>query len=209
MRSQKKMKLKRLRLHQRFIIIMPHVESKDDVLLTSLLQFYADPGHLRTLTDALNSKAISLRVLDWFTTNYSKRTNTCYVVRHYDEVKSFNVYLEYKSMLKGYSKRLFDPFSRRTRIDFVDADGRPVQTTIGQLHFFRWAITFGVLEFAIAHANEIETDMLNNMRQQATQQAQMGHPPGSSSRRPKRRELSKAAIKSLTNTKIILTLRFE
>ena len=180
------------------LTVMHHVESKDDVLLASLLHFYEDPQHLRTLTDALNNKVISLRILDWFTTNYSKRTNTCYVVRRGDELKSFNVYLEYKSMLKGYSKRLFDPFSRRTRIDFTDADGRVVQTTIGQLHFFRWAITFGVLDFAIEHADEIERDMMKHMR-----------PRVDTSQRPKRRELSKAAIKTLTNTKIILTLRFE
>lgn len=179
---------------------MHRVESKDDVLLASLLQFYEDPGNRRTLTDALNNKAISLRVLDWFTTNYSKRTNTCYVVRRGDEIKSFNVYLEYKSMLKGYSKRLFDPFSRRTRINFTDADGRAVQTTIGQLHFFRWAITFGVLDYAILHAEEIEQDMMNNMRPR---------PDAPNDTRPRRRELSKAAIKTLTNTRIILTLRFE
>lgn len=180
---------------------MHRVESKDAVLLASLLQFYQEPEHMRTLTDALNNKAISLRVLDWFTTNYSKRTNTCYLVRRGDEVKSFNVYLEYKSMLKGYSKRLFDPFSRRTRIDFTDADGRDIQTTIGQLHFFRWAITFGVLDYAIQHDEEIEQDMMNNMRPRAD--------APDDTRRPKRRELSKAAIKTLTNTKIILTLRFE
>jgi hypothetical protein len=179
---------------------MHHVESKDAVLLASLLHFYEDPGHLRTLTDALNNKAISLRVLDWFTTNYSKRTNTCYVVRRGDEVKSFNVYLEYKSMLKGYSKRLFDPFSRRTRINFTDADGRAVLTTIGQLHFFRWAITFGVLEYAIQHAEDIERDMMHHLRPKTDAAA---------ATRPKRRELSKAAIKTLTNTQIILTLRFE
>lgn len=185
-------------MHRR---IMHRVESKDAVLLESLLHFYEDPGHLSTLTDALNNKAISLRVLDWFTTNYSKRTNTCYVVRRGDELRSFNVYLEYKSMLKGYSKRLFDPFSRRTRIDFTDADGRAVQTTIGQLHFFRWAITFGVLDYAIRHVDVIEKDMMQHMRPRPEEPAE--------SRRPKRRELSKAAINTLTNTKIILTLRFE
>ncbi len=179
---------------------MHSVESKDAVLLASLLQFYKDPGHLRTLTDALNNKAISLRVLDWFTTNYSKRTNTCYVVERGDELRSFNVYLEYKSMLKGYSKRLFDPFSRRTRIDFVDADNRTVQTTIGQLHFFRWAITYGVLDYAIQHADVIEQDMMQHVRPR---------PDAEETRRPKRRELSKAAINTHTHPKIILTQRFE
>lgn len=180
---------------------MHPVESKDAVLLASLLQFYSDADHLRTLTDALNNKAISLRVLDWFTTNYSKRTNTCYVVRRGDELRSFNVYLEYKSMLKGYSKRLFDPFSRRTRITFTDADGRLIETTIGQLHFFRWAITYGVLDYAIQHGDVIEQDMMHHMRPRPDEPQDI--------RRPKRRELSKAAINTLTNTKIILTLRFE
>ena len=52
---------------------------------------------------------ISLRVLDYFVTNYSK----------YNDVKikkknniNYNVYQDYKNKLKSYNKRFFDPFCR-------------------------------------------------------------------------------------------------
>lgn len=177
-------------------------QSKDDILLASLHTFYSTPKNLRALTDALNGKAISLRVIDWAVTNYAKRTNSCYIVSRQGQSQSFNIYLEYKSQLKSYSKRLFDPFSRRTRIDFKDADGGTVQTTIGQLNFFKWAISNAVLDYCIQHADVIERDMLHSIKHRTEED-------GGTAIKPKRRELSKAATKTLTNTKIVLTLCFE
>jgi hypothetical protein len=176
------------------------VQSKDDILLASLHTFYANPHHLRALTDALHGKIISLRVIDWAVTNYAKRTNSCYVITRQGQNQSFNIYLEYKSQLKSYSKRLFDPFSRRTRIDFTDADGETVHTTTGQLNFFKWAISNKVLDYCIEHAQIIEKDMLHSIKHRDEEETKM---------KPKRRELSKAATKTLTNTKIVLTLCFD
>jgi hypothetical protein len=177
-------------------------QSKDDILLASLHTFYANPKHLRALTDALNGKAISLRVIDWAVTNYAKRTNSCYLVTRQGQRQSFNMYLEYKSQLKSYSKRLFDPFSRRTRIDFKDADGGTVHTTIGQLNFFKWAISNKVLDYCIQNADTIEKDMLHSIKHRTADETD-------TDMKPKRRELSKAATKTLTNTKIVLTLCFD
>ena len=192
------------------------VESKDDVLLASLVKFYSTPAHIRQLTDAMRNDTISLRVLDWFVTNYSKRCNVTYPIVKDGETRSFNVFLEYKSQLKGFSKRLFDPFARRTRIAFDDADGRALDTTIGQLNFFRWAISNGVLTFSVAHAEDIERDMLHCIKHRqhqpkdtTTTTTNAGGPEEEDAAKPKRRELSRAAIKSLTQTKVILTLRFQ
>lgn len=178
------------------------MESKDDVLLASLRTFYEEPAHLRALTDAIRGHKISLRVLDWFVTNYSKRVNVVYPLEMPNgETKGFNVYCNYKSMLKGFSKLRFDPFSRRTRITILDADGNEIQTTVGQLNFFRWAIKSKVLDYSLEHAKEIEKDMLQCIKSRSSS-------GNTEMNKTKRRELSKAAIKTLTQTKVILTLKF-
>lgn len=182
---------------------MSDIQSKHDVLLDALTKFYAAPKHLRVLTDVLRTSGhISLRILDWLVTNYAKKHNIVYTVVDDDDAPaSFNMFLEYKSQLKAYSKRFFDPFCRRDRLEFVDAGGATFHTTVGQLNFFRWAILHGVVEYGERHAKAIEDDMLDSIRhRQATSPDDGG--------KPKRRELSKAAIKGCTKTHVTVTVRF-
>jgi hypothetical protein len=78
------------------------------------------------------------------------------------------VFHEYKAMLKSYSKAAFDPFCRRARI-FVDtergecvfgpAGGSVIETTNGQLNFFRWAISRGILVYAASILPHIDADL--------------------------------------------------
>jgi hypothetical protein len=141
-------------------VAMP-IQSKQDVLTRTLFRFYENPTTLRVLTDSLrtstgsNAVKVSLRTLDWFVTNYAKRHRV--VIPHND--RKVHVYLEYKGCLKAFSKKLFDPFQRRDRLVIQDADGEPLNTTIGQLNFFRWAIETGVLQYTASHIREIEADM--------------------------------------------------
>lgn len=177
------------------------IESKREVLLDSLRKFYDNPQHLRVLTDVLrhhetqSQKTISLRILDWLVTNYAKKNNIVYVVKGL-ETKTFNMFLEYKSQLKAYSKRFFDPFCRRERLDFLDADGRTFETTVGQLNFFRWAVLNGVVEYGTRHSQVIEEDMFQSIRHRKK------------GNKTKRRELSKAAIRGCTRTHVHVTVRF-
>lgn len=173
------------------------VESRDEVLLRSLRKFYADPAALRLLTDVLRNKTkTSLRMLDWLVTNYSKKHNVVYT----HAAKTVNVFLEYKGNLKAFSKRCFDPFQRRGRIEILDADRLPMQSTTGQLNFFKFAISHGIIAYAQQHAAAIEADMLAAIRHRS--QKTPGAP------KAKRKELSKAAIKTATATNIKVTVRF-
>ena len=137
------------------------IESKQQVLTTTLLRFYEDAGHLDTLTHVLRNSAssgkkVSLRTLDWFVTSYAKRKNT---VLTDDAGKKVYVFLEYKGCLKAFSKKMFDPFQRRDRLVIRDANGDDLHTTIGQLNFFKWAIETGVLTFTMSNIHVIEDDM--------------------------------------------------
>ena len=64
-----------------------------------------------------------------------------------------NVYNSYKSQLKAYSKKRFDPFCRRERIKFINHNNDEIITTAGQLNFFRWVIENNILDYISEYIN--------------------------------------------------------
>jgi hypothetical protein len=135
---------------------------KQELIIQNLLLFYGNRSDLKEIFEVLegNSK-MSLRLIDWFVTNYAKQYNTCYIVKN----QKFFVYNEYKNQLKAYSKKLFDPFCRRERILFQVADIPAFETTVGKLNFFRWAINNNVLDYIKSNLNEIEKEMNETARE--------------------------------------------
>jgi hypothetical protein len=102
---------------------------------------------------------ISLRIIDWFATNYAKKYYTVYEIPNTG--RRFKVYVDYKLKLKAYSKKRFDPFCRWDRITVPYKDGKYIQTTIGQLNFFKWALENNVIRFIEENYSNIEKDMNN------------------------------------------------
>jgi hypothetical protein len=96
---------------------------------------------------------LSLRIIDWFVTKYSRK---CFI-RYPLHGQEFLVYLSYKGQLKAYSKQYFDPNCRRERIMFKIPGHEPFMTTIGKLNFFRWALETNILDYIEAHQEEIRT----------------------------------------------------
>ena len=161
------------------------------------------PDHLKVLSEVLNNDAgISLRILDWLVTNYAKKRNIVYYVKGPDgHPADFNMFLQYKAQLSAFSKRFFDPFCRRERISWTDVQGRPFDSTLGQLNFFRWAISHGVVQYCARHAADIEADMMSSIKHRYDARR-----PGDA--RPRRKELCKAALKTCTKTVLHVTVRF-
>tara|TARA_X000000950_G_C13846392_1_gene632552 strand:- start:999 stop:1493 length:495 start_codon:yes stop_codon:yes gene_type:complete len=161
-----------------------------NTLLLESLDNYYNESNLNTLTEILNSQSVSLRVIDWFVTNYSKKHN----IEYNNNNNIVNVYISYKSQLKSYSKKFFDPFCRRNRINYKQS----LSTTIGQLNFFKWALTNGIIDYVTNNYQTIEYDMNNSIIKKNNT---------NSTGRKKRKELSKSSYKTLTkrNNRIILT----
>jgi hypothetical protein len=135
------------------------------LLMVSLSRFYAQPANIsRALPYLTGSSSISLRLIDWFVTNYAKTHNVVLARAEHagggGGVGHINVYLSYRAQLKAYSKQQFDPFRRRDRISFFYQPEQSFETTIGQLNFFRWMLQNQVIEYVTEHAAEIEKDML-------------------------------------------------
>lgn len=136
--------------------------SSSELLLLSLSKYYSRNNKIKILTDIIDNKSnLSLRLIDWYVTNYCKQHNTVYILDRKNNKEYFNVYMNYRAQLKAFKKVLFDPFRRRDRITFCyDNNTKSISTTIGQLNFFRWAIDNNVFENLSKDVAQVENDML-------------------------------------------------
>lgn len=172
-------------------------QTREYYLTQSLKQFFSDLGNLNKVVDILHSQnRISLRLLDWFVTNYAKKHNISYYIGDVANADNlFIVFHEYKSQLKGYQKRNFDPFCRTNEANKVvlvyNIDNRNVEvnTTVGQLNFFRWTIQKKIIDYVIKNIDVIEADMHETLKKTTDQKG----------KRRKRRELSRSAYKTVYN----------
>ena len=81
------------------------------------MEFYGKNDNINRILPIINGEhKISLRLIDWFVTNYSKKYYTTYNIKVKGEHKRFKIYVDYKLKLKAYSKKRFDPFCRWDRI---------------------------------------------------------------------------------------------
>jgi len=140
------------------------IHCKQELIISSLQRFYSGRQDLNEIVELLKGTSeVSLRLIDWFVTNYSKAHRISYILNG----QEFVVYMNYKNQLKAYSKKLFDPFCRRERISFQIPGHEAFLTTVGKLNFFRWALEKGILDYIKGHQTDIEKEMNQAMREQA------------------------------------------
>jgi len=173
--------------------------------------------NLQTLVNIANSESrISLRMLDWFVTNYAKKYYTVYeipaknrssiVINDNEDMTRFKVFNQYKLELKSYSKLRFDPFCRRERIHIPYSDEQSVVTTIGQLNFFRWAIENGVIDYIDKNYDIIDADMTANNSTTKRRTPESENPDTKT--RKKREELSISACKTIKKETVKIVVKF-
>ena len=206
------------------------INRKQDLLMESLTEFFTSDNVDYMLPIVNGNSNISLRIIDWFVTNYAKKNNISYYTNHNVDVqeggkilqkpitKQFIVYLNYKSQLKAYSKKQFDPFCRRERISFYYDKDNELVTTVGQLNFFRWAIENHVLDYISDNLEEIEKDMNQSVRslynkrnksKKKNMKKNGGSGESSKKQRRKRQELSVNATKSVSKHNVKILVKFE
>lgn len=122
---------------------------KQYLLLIPLTRFFCQTENIDKLKNILDGKSkLSLRLVDWFVTNYSKKNLVMYNLKKMkrnilnkelnkdvkDDISEadsgveldeqeyfsdyFNVFNDYRGQLKSLNKKNFDPFCRRERIKF-------------------------------------------------------------------------------------------
>tara|TARA_B110000027_G_C16107803_1_gene296164 strand:- start:1647 stop:2381 length:735 start_codon:yes stop_codon:yes gene_type:complete len=233
------------------------LSNRQDLILDRLKIFYTH-SIMDILLPIINGETkLSLRIIDWFVTNYTKKnniilynkkkklvTNTNPKNKFEQKTKKskyeyvdyqFNIYLNYKSQLKAYSKKNFDPFCRRERINFFYNTDKYITTTVGQLNFFKWAIDNNILDYINENLEKIDSDMNLNIKRhdEKTKKSKKTSLSNNKSNlfnndislksidlykdetkidnksRRKRRELSCSANNSLNKHKFSITLEFE
>jgi hypothetical protein len=124
--------------------------------MKNLMEFYQNKANIDKMMAIINGESnISLRIVDWFVTNYAKKNYTVYNIND----NRFKVYNDYKLKLKAYAKRRFDPFCRWERITVPYNEEKFMETTIGQLNFFKWAIENKIVDYIETNYAAIEQDM--------------------------------------------------
>lgn len=133
--------------------------------MASLVRFYREPKHISTILPIIQgSSSTPLRLYNWFVTNYCKENNVI-IKKTIEHGESYlNVHISYRTQLKTYSKAQFDPFRRdeKKRIIFnYDPDNaeKCIETTVGQLNFFKWVIETGILDYIVSHKDRLEREM--------------------------------------------------
>jgi len=138
------------------------IDTKISLLMKSLSEFYKQEEYIKEILPIIEQKSvISLRILDWFITNYSKKYKT---ITQKGE-KEIDIYQNYKLQLKSYSKSQFDPFCRKNKIEFYYKDDKYIETSCGQLCFFRWCFENDILDYVKNNMATIEQDMKNSLKQ--------------------------------------------
>ena len=168
------------------------IQSKEQLVLHRLSTFYSNTDLLERVKAIITGESrISLRLIDWLVTNYAKKHNVSYMTKK--NGRHVIVYLAYKSHLKAYSKKMFDPFCRWKRIQFLG-----MNTTVGQLSFFEWAIQDEVLDYLDDHFEEVQRDM---------DECSTTIQPKDGERR-KRHELSRSATKAVCMHNVTVKVSF-
>ena len=180
--------------------------TKNDLLLNNLMEFYKNEDNMSKMLKIITGESkISLRIVDWFATNYAKKYYTLYSITDVNGLeRRFKVYVDYKLKLKAYSKENFDPFCRWERITIPYKDGSFIETTLGQLNFFKWSLENKIIEYIESNYADIEKDM--NSRNSTSKRK--GIPLDNTKTRKKREELSVSATKSIKKEKVEIVVSF-
>ena len=140
--------------------------NKAELLKKSLMIFYKSKDNIYKISNVIEKQTdYSLRVIEWFCNNYTKKNNIIYKV---SPTKEINVYLDYKACLDSYSKKKFDPYKRlyegygtfELPVNLPDIPNlKSFETTVAQLNFFRWCIKNKILEYVKDNMENIRKDM--------------------------------------------------
>jgi hypothetical protein len=192
------------------------VDTKLSLLMKSLTEFYKDLKYIKEIKDIVDQNSvISLRILDWFITNYAKKYRT--IICHNN--RSIDVYQNYKLQLKSYSKSAFDPFCRKNKIIFYYTEDEYIETSCGQLCFFRWCFENNILDYVKENLGLIEQDMKSSLKHKKSKNSSNESQTNdsnskddtstTSSSAKKRQPLSLSASRTVSKQNVTYTVTFD
>ena len=138
----------------------------DPMIYNSIVQWYSDPLNMSKFVDIMQNKNISLRIYNWFVTNYAKSHDCKFKHTKNGVTRLVIVYHEYLANCKAYHKEWFDPICRsKNKVNCITIDtvynnkNITIKTSAAQLCFFRWIIDNGIDQYIKFHIEEIKADI--------------------------------------------------
>ena len=195
------------------LFVSSNLNTQNDLLLKNLMEFYKSNENLKNMLNIINGESnISLRIVDWFVTNFAKKYYTVYELPMKEgssDTYRFKVYNEYKLKLKAYNKKRFDPFCRWERIT-IPYENNFIETTIGQLNFFKWALENKIVDFIRENYDAIESDMnhRNSSSKRKDDSLDNIEDIDNNKTRKKRQELSVSACKCIKKETVKIIVKF-
>ena len=140
--------------------------TRNNLLMKPLCTFYKKDDNFKKLCRIIlkQETKLSLRLIDWFMITYigNNSHNDNYLLK---------LWKKYKSILKSFSKKSFDPFGRtdpkgrgRIKIKDCETDEIVLVSTIGQLNCFKWMIEDNIIEYIEENYDEISDQMIEDSK---------------------------------------------
>lgn len=157
---------------------------------------------------------ISLRLLDWFVTNYPKKIN---LTTEYDEnnIEIFDVRISYRAHLKSSKKRCFDPFKRSKKFLYHFPNTEyTIETTLCQLNFFKWLFSCDILSYVEKNLKQINREMKLAKKEEKEEKDKKNSEESSiisSEKKPKKtkKEMKVKATKMMECDDVQIVLKFD
>ena len=164
-----------------------------------------DNENIKKMIDIINgTSVISLRVLDWVVTKFSKKK----IDVKKNNIEMFDVRISYRSQLKSYKKRYFDPFRRRKKFiyHFNDDESNSISTTLGQLNFFKWAFINNVIIYVEKNLEYIGKEMNLSNKEEKHKKKQKENKKSDTESKG---SVKINAVKKITDDEVQITLIFD
>lgn len=133
------------------------MEVKEKILKEKLLKSISKT-RMKAISDIINrkNKNISIRLIEWFVSNYSKTYNIKYQVNN----EEFQVHKSYKDeQMCSFNKKLFDMYKRTDTFTVKVDPTISFKTTVAQLNFFEWAFKYKVINYVENNFQKIKEDL--------------------------------------------------
>ena len=178
-------------------IIAYDVIEKEKFVLRELIRFY-DKDKLEKIKPLINQEHdISLRLIDWTPTNYSKKKCIKYQLSN---DKIIDIYESYKNYMSSYKRNILFDLFRRGKCLKVIYGGSYIISSVKQLNSFRWVLEIDLLTYIAEHKEEIEEDHRRSLRRSATNKTNKN--------RKQRQELSSSIYKKCLKHNYKITITF-
>lgn len=121
------------------------IKPNSSLCLEKLYKFYGKEDNLQIFLNI--NKNYSKRIFEWFVTFYASSIPII--------INGKDVHKEYRKVLNHYSKKLFDPYRRDSKISF-EIQNYKIETSVSQLNFFKWLIQEkNILTYIIKNYDEL------------------------------------------------------